>query len=66
MKKTEAYIKAHKLTDVTMALRRVADLSGATAPQRREHRFPHITELATCQTMKSSGLTLNRLDSFFR
>ncbi len=31
MKKIEAYIKAHKLTDVTMALRRVADLSGATA-----------------------------------
>ncbi len=30
MKKTEAYIKPHKLTDVTMALRRVADLAGAT------------------------------------
>ena len=30
MKKIEACIKPHKLTDVTMALRRVADLSGAT------------------------------------
>jgi nitrogen regulatory protein PII len=30
MKKIEACIKTHKLTDVTMALHRVANLSGAT------------------------------------
>ena len=30
MKKVEAYIKPHKLTDVTMALRRIRGLSGAT------------------------------------
>jgi nitrogen regulatory protein P-II 1 len=30
MKKVEAYIKPHKLTDVTMALRRIRGLSGGT------------------------------------
>jgi nitrogen regulatory protein PII len=30
MKKVEAYIKPHKLTDVAMALHRIRGLSGAT------------------------------------